>query len=431
MKMEKLAPSAARLTESLRDIGYDSPTAIADLVDNSIAAGATEISIDFEFEGLDSAVVVADNGHGMSGYDLNEALRFGSRREYGPNALGRFGLGLKTASLSQCRRLTVLSRKTPPITARVVQRTLDLDRIAEHDEWFIAEEPEDSRVRRLLKHFEGVDSSGTVVILSKLDRMMNEKTADSGVGRRRLRTVSAKVAEHLAVVFHRYLDGTAQSLAAQGRKAVTITVDGEKLVGWDPFARSNELTQTLPAKSLELTHGGSTYEVGLQRFVLPARNEFRTQEEFDALSGPMKWNRQQGLYFYRADRIVQFGGWSGLRGLDEHMKLARAAIDFPTELDEAFQINVAKMRINLPHQIRTMLEKPVQELCVMASDRYRRAGSSTRPTGASKTSGNADLGDVGAAIRIAALRAGKLEEVEVALDMLKSVDPAVYKALAI
>ena len=431
MKMEMLAPSAARLTESLRDIGYDSQTAIADLVDNSIAAGATEISVDFEFEGLNSAVVVADNGRGMSANELNEAMRFGTRREYEPNALGRFGLGLKTASLSQCRRLTVLSRKTPPLSARVVRRTLDLDTIAKHDEWFITEEPEDERVRRLRKHFDAVDASGTVVILSKLDRMMNEKTADSGVGRRRLAGVSAKVAEHLSVVFHRYLDGTAKILAVNGGRPITIAVDGVKLTGWDPFARSNELTEALAPKSLELTHAGATYEVGLQRFVLPARNEFASQEEFDALSGPMKWNRQQGLYFYRADRIVQFGGWSGLRGLDEHMKLARAAIDFPTELDEAFQINVAKMRINLPHQIRTMLEKPLQELCVMASDRYRRAGSSHRTSGAAKPAGNADLGDVGVAIRLAALRAGKLDEVQAVLDLLKTVDPSVHKALAV
>ena len=104
------------------------------------------------------------------------------------------------------------------------------------------------------------------------------------------------------------------------------------------------------------------------------------------LSGPLKWNRQQGLYIYRANRLVQHGGWSGVRGIDEHTKFARASIDFDTDLDEAFQINVAKMRVVLPPTLKQMLERPIHELCVLADDAYRRAANAGERKVSAKTS---------------------------------------------
>src|SRR6266508_1997992 len=131
-----IMPSAARLTESLRDIGYDFPAAVADIVDNSIAAGAERVEILIEFNGLDSRVFIADDGAGMTGKGLIEALRYGSRRHYGRGDLGRYGLGLKTASLSQCRSVTVATRNSPE-AFRVFVWTLDLDVVADTDEWLI------------------------------------------------------------------------------------------------------------------------------------------------------------------------------------------------------------------------------------------------------------------------------------------------------
>ena len=420
---EQVAPSAARLTESLRDIGYDTPTAIADLIDNSISAGAREIHVDFEFHGLDSAIVVWDDGEGMPINGIHEALRFGSRRDYKSDELGRFGLGLKTASFSQCRRLTVLS-KYKSGRGSVNRRTLDLDIIATRDEWLIHEGQASPVVRERDARL-GETAGGTTVVLEKLDRILNERTAHSGVGRRRLKNVSTKVAEHLSVVFHRYLDGTARS----GK--VSIIVDGQKLLPWDPFATSNEQTQRLPMQLLSITVNGNSHDVCLQRYVLPAKNEFDSTDEFDALSGPLKWNRQQGLYFYRVDRLVQFGGWNGMRGLDEHSKLARASIDFPTELDVAFQINVAKMKINLPPEIRPALEKPIQELCIHASERYRRAGGDERQHMAKKASVETDMAAVGVALKAAALRSGGLDSFNKAMRLLKETSPSLYRDLGL
>src|SRR5699024_9994084 len=138
-----------------------------------------------------------------------------------------------------------------------------------------------------------------------------------------------------------------------------IWVDDEQLVAWDPFQRQETETKELGPEAFEVVVGEFAGKVNLRRFILPSRNAFSSSEAFDAASGPLKWNRQQGLYIYRANRLVQWGGWGGTRAVDEHTKLARASIDFDTDLDDAFNINVAKMRVALPPQLKQMLSRPV------------------------------------------------------------------------
>src|SRR5258708_35565079 len=142
-------PSAARLTGSLRDVGYDFPSAVADLVDNSLAAGASRVEIEMEVAGAESRVLIADDGCGMTANGLAEALRFGSRRVYGRGDLGRYGLGLKTASLSQCRTVTAASRWQGG--KRTSVRQLDLDLIAEWDEWLIVDPGRTATVKPALE----------------------------------------------------------------------------------------------------------------------------------------------------------------------------------------------------------------------------------------------------------------------------------------
>ena len=125
----ELIPSAKRLIRSLRDIGYEFVDAVADIVDNSVEAEATVVSINLKFEGEDSYLTIADNGTGMASKEMQEALRFGSNRVYGDSDdLGRFGLGIKTASLSQCERLTVSTRRGEE-RARINSYCWDLDHI--------------------------------------------------------------------------------------------------------------------------------------------------------------------------------------------------------------------------------------------------------------------------------------------------------------
>lgn len=420
----EVAPSAARLTGSLRDIGYDFPTAIADLVDNSITAGATRINVFTHFEPNGSYVLISDDGSGMSEAGLIESLRFGTRRGYKTNELGRFGLGLKTGSFSQCRRLTVVTRTSPK--QRVIRvMTLDLNRIARSDSWEITANetsPAIERARSILR-----ESPGTVVVWEDLDRVLPERYAETGWGRRRLRSLASRTADHLAMVFHRFIAGD-----VPGRGEVVICVDAEKLRAWDPFAPDEPERNVLKEQVFEVETDDGSSEVRFRGVVLPARDRFSSLEEFERMSGPLKWNRQQGLYIYRANRLVQHGGWSGLRGIDEHMKLARASIDFDTDLDEAFQINVAKMSVELPPVLRQMLERPVQELCVLADDAYRRSANSGPRTESSSKSPKATetaLRDVSIAIKAAMLDGKTLPEFRAAIETMRKRNPNLVKLL--
>ncbi|RAU93525.1 ATP-binding protein [Mycobacterium colombiense] len=422
--MSCVTPSAARLTDSLRDIGYDFSSAVADLVDNSITAGATQVDIVVEFDGESSRVFIADNGYGMTANGLTEAMRFGSRRSYGSGDLGRYGLGLKTASLSQGRSFTVVTR-TSNSKRPIVARQLDLDLIMEFDEWLIIDPSRSehiTRARRLLE-----DGTGTVVIWEKLDRVVPTKNSSGGWARRRFEVLTTRVAEHLAMVFHKYLAGEI------GSEAVKITVNGAKLSPWDPFARSEKSTRELSEQVFEVEHGDAVGCVKLRRFVLPGRDQFSTLSEFDRLSGPLKWNRQQGIYTYRAGRLVQWGGWAGIRAIDEHTKLARASLEFDTDLDAAFNINVAKMRVTVPAQLRQMIERPINEMCGLADEVYRKSSNGRSKGKGSKDSGEsaAPSAEVGLALKAAAAQVGEYKAFKRIASALRENSPEVAKSLGL
>ncbi len=417
-----LTPSAARLTTSLRDVGYDFPAAVADLVDNSISAGARRVDIEIEFEGGDSRVFVADDGSGMSANGVLEALRFGSRRSYDDRDLGRYGLGLKTASLSQARRLTVVSRRGAPPRPTSV-RTIDLDLIVELDDWVVVNPgrtPEVDRASAMLG-----DDGGTDVVWEHLDRVLPEKNPEGGWARRRLSSLTAKTTEHLSMVFHRFLSG-------ELGEELVITVNGEKLTHWDPFAKTEAATRELPRRTFEISGEEHQGVATLQRFVLPSRESFSSPLEFERHSGPLKWNRQQGLYVYRANRLVQWGGWAGIRGIDEHTKLGRAALDFSPDLDAMFQVNVAKMRVTLPSQLRPMLERPVTELCMRADDAYRKSSKrSGSQAFAPRPEPSTERHTYGLALRTAAAQTGEYAAFKKILAALQETAPEIVSDLGL
>jgi hypothetical protein len=419
-------PSAARLTDSLRDVGYDFPSAVADLVDNSLAAHASRVEIEIEFAGAESRVLIADDGCGMTANQLNEALRFGSRRAYTAGDLGRYGLGLKTASLSQCRTVTVSSRRAG--YTRVSVRQLDLDLIADWDEWLIVDPgrtPTRQRARELLDR-----GFSTVVAWDNLDRVLPDSRPDGGWAKRRFESVIRRTGAHLGMVFHRFLEGNHP--AGQ----VVIVVNGEKIRAWNPFAQHESATVTLPEEVFELTVGDTTGTVRLTRYVLPPRDAFSSVAEFERMSGPLKWNRQQGLYIYRVGRLVQWSGWAGIRAIDEHTKLARAALDFDTDLDSAFNINVAKMRVSIPAQLRQMLERPINDVCLRADDIYRKTTKSHaanlpvhRQT-SSPPPGQASA-MTGLALRSAALQTGNYEALRSIAGVLLEQAPDLVRVLGL
>lgn len=376
-KVEEIVPDAARTVASLRDIGYDTPRAIADLVDNSISAGATEVDVTFTFAGERSWIRVTDNGAGMDGGTLQEALRYGSAREYAADDLGKFGFGLKTASTSQCRRVTVASRRARQ-TARLEVRCLDLEHIGETSRWEIlvldgADRPE--HVTAPLQ-----DHTGTVVLWEDLDRILEYKDPWGEWARKKLLSLAAEVDQHLAMVFHRFLSGEVKD-----RPPLRITINGKsKVEPWDPFCRSEPKTdQSIPAKDLKVAGDGGIGFVRMNSYVLPAQRDFSSDAAWRRASGPMQWNRQQGLYIYRANRMIQSGGWNRIRAQDEHTKLARMSLDFFPNLDSVFGINIAKAYVNLPQDLREQLQPLIAQCTRSADQKYRNDRPKSGTGGAS------------------------------------------------
>lgn len=169
------------------------------------------------------------------------------------------------------------------------------------------------------------------------------------------------------MVFHRFLSGE-----ARGRRKLQILVNGHELEAWDPFARDEPATRKLKPTSLAVTHGETRGELTLEPFILPHQSEFSTADNFRRASGPANWNQQQGFYVYRSDRLIQCGGWCRIRTLDEHTKLARVALRFSPQLDEAFRVNVSKMRVQLPAGMRDQITAAISPVTKMANDAYRK-----------------------------------------------------------
>lgn len=418
-RVSRVTPSASRLTKSLRSVGYDPSTAIADLIDNSVSAGADQIDIQFRFETDGSYILIADNGHGMTPRMLKEAMRFGTVRDYGNRDLGRFGLGMKTAALSMGRRLTVVTNHSVN-TPRIYSWVLDLDHIDRTDRWEILS-GKHCRAKSIAKTFLST-GPGTVLVIDKLDRLLPGRSARNGHGRRRLENVERHVREYLSMVFHRFLEHA---------EPLRILLGTEKVSPWNPFAPDEEATLEIDPRRIDVEHGGTTTGVAVRRFVLPNQEDFSSRHEFDRLSGPSNWNRQQGLYIYRSDRMIQSGGWCGLRGIDEHLKLARLSLDFDAGLDDLFEIDIAKMRVTIPDQIRNALKDNVDELCRIADVTYRGRARSDGPGNTVQVPepGLSDLNRISRALTLAANRTGTWDELVRIRSRVRTDDPQLADAL--
>jgi hypothetical protein len=361
-----VVPSARRLVQSLRDLGYGLPDAVADLVDNSIAARATKVCIDVGFEGEDSWVRIADNGRGMTGPVLTEAMRYGSETSYDLEDLGKYGLGLKTASTSQCRRLTVATRHGS--RGRVEVRRWDLDRVIKRNEWKVERLRVDECRPELLAPLDG--HHGTVVLWERLDRVL--RFARPGAVENWLLRLCRDIERHLAMVFHRFL-------AKEARRALPLKIylNDNAIEPWDPYCRDQPSTKELPVRDLLVRRGAEKSVVRVEPYILPNKSQFSSTKAFEDAGGPKKWNRQQGFYIYRGDRMIQSGGWNRLRAPDEHTKLARVSIVFDRAADDDFDINVSKMRVSLPAELREEFDKIAADVAGRANAAYRQTDDDT------------------------------------------------------
>ena len=347
---DDVAPNPTSMLESNRAHGYSLSTAMADLIDNSIAAECRNVWLHFHWAGPQSWVRVTDDGKGMTEKELVNAMRLGSRsplEKRESSDLGRFGLGLKTASLSLCRRLTVASRMEGGTQA---VRRWDLDHLAR---------PGISGWQLLKTAHAGSEAkaavpekqdSGTVILLEVLDRLVGNALLDDERMHRHFRESMDAVMPHLAMVFHRYIEGI--------RPRLRIFLNENKVEPWEPFLEGHPATQSTPEERIRVP--GHEEPVRLKGFVLPHKDKLGDDDHRKA-SGPGGWNAQQGIYVYRNERLIVAGSWLGLGPnrpwtKEEHYKLARIRLDVPSSMDHLWQLNVMKSSTQPPPQLKDRIE---------------------------------------------------------------------------
>ncbi|MBB5371639.1 MULTISPECIES: ATP-binding protein [unclassified Janthinobacterium] len=339
-KTLEVLPDPVSLIESMRAIGYTPETALADLIDNSISAGATSVNIEYDGTG-EPFVAVLDDGHGMSAAGLTKAMRHGSSNPVDARSaqdLGRFGLGLKTASLSQCRRLTVVTKQEN----KVHVRCWDLDVVRAEKRWVVV--VPDLRECRELPLYEELrgQERGTLVVWQQLDRLMSGSLDPATEMTARM----ANLHQHLSFVFHRYTRREA------GSPPVAIAINGLPLKSIDPFLKGNSFTQPLEGQTISVN--GQSIQV--QPYVLPHMN-YLTRDEAEYAGGREGLRSSQGFYVYRNRRLVISGTWFRLVPKEEFFKLTRVQVDIPNTLDHLWSLDIKKSAAYPPDIIRNRLRE--------------------------------------------------------------------------
>lgn len=346
-------PSADILVNSMRAMGYTFESAIADVVDNSVAVKANLIEIKFPVDPADCYVAICDNGAGMSREKLIEAMRYGSQvegEERSEDDLGRFGLGLKSASLSQCRRLTVASKQNGEISALV----WDLDIIGQKKGWYMVECTSEQISNIKFISFLDAYESGTVVLWENFDLI--EKS--SGNVYAELSRLQDSTAEYLSLIFHRYLN-------REGSAKIVIKVNNYTLKGLDPFLENHKKTNVRRRIEIPILDSkGVERYVSVQPYVLPFQKDL-TPEDKKLSGGIENYRSKQGFYIYRNERLIIWGTWFG-RHRDELTKYARVKVDIPNTLDDIWNIDIKKQNATIPAIIKSRLTRAVDEAMDLA-----------------------------------------------------------------
>ena len=356
MRTVQAAPSASILIESMRDIGYSLDTALADVIDNSIAARATNIQLFAAPGDTELKIGILDDGVGMTEEELLSAMRLGSRNPLEQRKLtdlGRFGLGLKTASFSQGRRLTVVTKHDGRISAA----RWDLDRVSAADDWVLGI-PDDPQQ---LPWADRLGNTGTLVIWERLDRVVEKNRSDRDLTQfvRRIDQAS----DHLELVFHRFLSGE------PGLRKVRIYINDRPLGSLDPFHARHLATVAGPVEKIKV----GDEEVVVRAFTLPHHQKV-TPEEWERLAGREGYLKNQGFYVYREKRLIVYGTWFGLARQTELTKLARVRIDMPNGLDSEWKIDVKKASAQPPYQVRDRLRGIIDTIGASSKRAYTIRG---------------------------------------------------------
>jgi len=356
LKTEPSVPSAESMVLSLRAMGYDLSTAIADLIDNSISAHAQIITIDFSWNSGNPWILISDNGDGMSKSELKKAMKPGSQS---PNDvresddLGRFGLGLKTASWSQCKKMTVLTLKDEKFS----NRCWDLNHVTSEDKWELLINLSEKTRELMLKRLSDYNS-GTAVLWENLDRIIGDfdgedhESMKDSFQEKMVNTVK----EHLQMVFHRYLSGPSSK---------KIIIGSYQCEPWDPFLIHHKSTEEISTEKYQ------DDKIIITPYILPHSSKMTDIQKMEA-QGPRGWALQQGFYVYREKRMIICGGYLDLelKPMDHH-RLCRIRVDITNDLDHEWRVDVKKATASPPLTYRGRLMRIAESTREKSSKRYR------------------------------------------------------------
>ncbi len=355
IKAEIAKPNPKSTINSYRSFGYNLSTAISDIIDNSISANANEIRLEYKWNGQDSFIAICDNGIGMNQSELVLAMTPGSKdpeEERSEKDLGRFGMGLKTASFSQCKRLTCITRKGSYAT---IKRCWDIDYINTENEWQLIDYVSEISFLEKIEN----QKSGTLVLWEKLDRIVGNAEAKNESVKNAFYQEMINVKHHLSLVFHKFIE----------TKRIKIFFQNTEIEAYNPFLLNldpkPEMGQPESFGNVEITY-----------FILPHMSEIG-KTDYENSGGSLGWFQEQGFYIYRGDRLLVAGDWLGLEKKRDYSKLARIAVNFTNENDFNWHLDIKKSTATPPIEIRKELSR-IAKIAIMKSARiYNWRGPKT------------------------------------------------------
>jgi hypothetical protein len=336
-----LSPDPRSHIKTLARIGYTTSSATSDILDNSITAKARNIEILSPPGFCEPLISIIDDGIGMDPKELIANMRIGCKdpaQEREKGDMGRFGSGMKTASFSQSRRLTVISKKKGHPTTAVIW---DIDLIEEENRWCVQILEGDSLKNVPFLKIDEETMQGTQLIWEKLTCITRGDHATDHD-----QELSARLTEirnHVALYFHRFL---------YGKDRISIKINGKSIEPIDPFLSTCNGYQEGRSERLRCKGG----YIAIKTHVVPHINKI-PNKKLEFLGGAEGINQAQGLYIYREKRLIISGGWLGLARNSQLGALARVQVDIPASLDHDWSTDVKKSSLQLPEKVKREIKK--------------------------------------------------------------------------
>lgn len=349
-------PEARLLLMSLRSVGYTEETAIADIIDNSIAADASEIKILFDWDGR--RILIVDNGIGMNEAALIKNMRIGSADPKAARTgkdLGRFGMGMKTAAFSLGRKMTVITK----VNGKYANAAWDLDEVPKIG-WKLIIHADNE----VSNYYDYLNDQGTVVVIEKLDRLIDD--ANPGKSKSRFFKIIKRSHDHISLTFHRFIE----------EDGLRLYVNDNYVEAWNPFLLNSRATEEL-AEEICYSEDG-LHQVTIQPYILPHKTKFASVEEFNVAGGFKGWNYHQGVYVYRNKRLIMFGTWFDYIKKEPAYNLARIKLDISSSSDDLWNIDIKKSTAQLPLFVRDSVERVIDVATENSARVYNSRGTYSR-----------------------------------------------------